>query len=201
MKSNAYAKIKFLKSSAKISQLPEDIGCEVAFVGRSNAGKSSALNVLTGINNLAKVSRTPGRTQLINLFVLENPDKRLVDLPGYGYAKVSISIKEKWQETLSLYLTQRKSLKGLILLMDIRHPLKDLDCMMVDWATSNNLPVHILLTKSDKLNYGQRKNVLQQVINFFKGNDCISVQIFSSLKKEGVNDLIKVLDQWFKNEE
>lgn len=195
---NKYKNAKFLKSSAKFSQLPEDSGSEVAFVGRSNAGKSSALNVLTGIKNLAKVSKTPGRTQLINLFILDDATKRLVDLPGYGYAKVSLGIKQKWQENLAEYLNKRKSLKGLILLMDIRHPLKDLDCMMVDWASASNLPVHILLTKSDKLNYGQRKNTLQKITRFFEDNNLISVQIFSSLKKQGVEELIAILDSWYE---
>ena len=128
-----YRQTTFLTSAAKLSQLPIDQGIEVAFAGRSNAGKSSALNALTGQRGLARASKTPGRTQLINLFELQ-PDKFLVDLPGYGFAKVSIEVKKRWQETLAQYLQQRKCLAGLVLLSDIRHPLKELDVNMLDWA-------------------------------------------------------------------
>ena len=129
---NPFSNIQFLISAASLSQLPADTEAEVAFVGRSNAGKSSALNVIAGIKKLAKVSNTPGRTQLINLFDI-NPQMRLVDLPGYGYAKVPVAIKARWQKTLAEYLEQRQSLKGLILLMDCRHPLKDLDKNFLEW--------------------------------------------------------------------
>src|SRR5262245_48745088 len=137
MLANPYVKAVFLKSAARVSQLPPDLGYEVAFAGRSNAGKSSALNCLTGIKNLARTSKTPGRTQLINLFQLDE-ERRLVDLPGYGYAKVAMQVKMDWQQNLAHYLEVRNSLKGLVLLMDIRHPLKDLDKMMVDWALNGN---------------------------------------------------------------
>jgi len=198
MKKNPYQQATFLKSAAKVSQLPADTGIEIAFAGRSNAGKSSALNCLTGIRQLARTSKTPGRTQLINLFTLEDEHHRLVDLPGYGYAKVALKIKEEWQRHLAHYLEVRQSLKGLILLMDIRHPLKDLDQMMIDWATSRELPVHILLTKSDKLSRNQAQSTVLQVTKHYellKG--LITVQAFSSLKKQGVDELLQVLDTWF----
>ncbi|HHF7367666.1 TPA: ribosome biogenesis GTP-binding protein YihA/YsxC [Legionella bozemanae] len=196
MSENPYSKAVFLKSAARVSQLPEDSGYEVAFAGRSNAGKSSALNCLTGIKNLARTSKTPGRTQLINLFEIDEA-RRLVDLPGYGYAKVALHVKMDWQKNLAHYLEVRQSLKGLILLMDIRHPLKDLDLMMVDWALERELPVHILLTKSDKLSRSEVKNTLFKVRKHYElAVHLITVQSFSSLKKEGVQELIAVLNQW-----
>ncbi|RJG41964.1 YihA family ribosome biogenesis GTP-binding protein, partial [Streptococcus pyogenes] len=139
---NLYSKAVFLKSAARVNQLPEDSGYEVAFAGRSNAGKSSALNCLTHNKNLARTSKTPGRTQLINLFSLDE-QRRLVDLPGYGYAKVAMEVKLEWQKNLAHYLEARQCLRGLILLMDVRHPLKDLDQILVNWALHRELPVHI----------------------------------------------------------
>lgn len=196
MLKNPYSKVVFLKSAAKVIHLPEDTGYEVAFAGRSNAGKSSALNCLTGIKGLARTSKTPGRTQLINLFSLDN-ERRLVDLPGYGYAKVALQVKLEWQKHLAHYLEIRQSLKGLVLLMDVRHPLKDLDQMMIDWALNRELPVHILLTKSDKLSHSEVKNRLLKVRKHYElAEHLISVQSFSSLKKEGVNELIVLLNQW-----
>lgn len=196
MLENPYTKAVFLKSAARVVQLPEDSGYEVAFAGRSNAGKSSALNCLTGIKGLARTSKTPGRTQLINLFSLD-AERRLVDLPGYGYAKVALQVKMDWQKNLAHYLEVRKSLKGLVLLMDVRHPLKDLDKMMVDWALDRELPVHILLTKADKLSRSDVKNALLQVRKFYDlATHLLSVQSFSALKKEGVDDLISKLNQW-----
>jgi GTP-binding protein len=196
MLKNLYSKAVFLKSAAKIIHLPNDSGYEVAFAGRSNAGKSSALNYLTGIKNLARTSKTPGRTQLINLFNLDE-ERRLVDLPGYGYAKVALQVKMEWQKHLAHYLEVRKSLKGLVLLMDIRHPLKDLDQMMLDWALDRELPVHILLTKADKISRSEAKNTVLQVRrNYELADHLISVQTFSSLKKEGIDELIPVLNEW-----
>lgn len=198
MAMNPYCKANFLKSAAKISQLPEDIGYEVAFVGRSNAGKSSALNTLTHQKQLAKTSKTPGRTQLINLFTLDET-RRLVDLPGYGYAKVNLEVKAGWQKTLGDYLSQRQCLKGLIVLMDIRHPLKELDEMLIDFALSRALPVHILLTKADKVSRSEGKNTLNKVKNALgNDNDLISLQLFSSLKKEGIDELISRLNFWYE---
>ncbi|MFJ1268489.1 ribosome biogenesis GTP-binding protein YihA/YsxC [Legionella lytica] len=196
MLENPYAKAVFLKSAARVTHLPEDTGYEVAFAGRSNAGKSSALNCLTGIRGLARTSKTPGRTQLINLFSLDE-ERRLVDLPGYGYAKVALQVKMEWQKHLAHYLDVRKSLRGLVLLMDVRHPLKDLDQMMVDWALNRELPVHILLTKADKLSRSDVKNTLLKVRKHYElASHLISAQAFSSLKKEGVDELILLLNQW-----
>ncbi len=195
---NPYSNAQFLKSAAKVSQLPEDAGFEVAFAGRSNAGKSSALNCLTGVRQLARVSKTPGRTQLINLFTVGgDASRRLVDLPGYGYAKVSMKTKLEWQENLAKYLEVRQCLRGLILLMDIRHPLKELDQTMIDWAINRHLPVHILLTKADKLSKGPMNSAVIQVRQHYKYvENLVSVQPFSSLKKMGVEDLIRRLNEW-----
>lgn len=196
---NPYAEAVFLKSAARVEQLPEDIGCEIAFAGRSNAGKSSALNCLTNNRHLARTSKTPGRTQLINVFTIKDEQHRLIDLPGYGYAKVSRHIKEDWQINLANYLNVRKSLKGLILLMDIRHPLKELDVMMLDWALERNLFVHVLLTKADKLSRGAGQQTLINLKNspFFQ-RDGLSIQLFSSLKKQGTELLIEQLNTWFE---
>ena len=194
---NPYSQAVFLKSAARADQLPEDLGSEVAFAGRSNAGKSSALNCLTGIRQLARTSKTPGRTQLINVFTLADESQRLIDLPGYGYAKVPFKVKEDWQKNLAHYLDVRQSLKGLVLLMDIRHPLKDLDQSMIDWALTRQLPVHILLTKADKLSRGQAQSTVLQVRKHYElMGDLLTVQAFSSLKKQGVEALIAVLNQW-----
>lgn len=196
---SVYNQTVFLKSAAKVSQLPEDTGFEVAFAGRSNAGKSSALNTLTGIKNLARTSKTPGRTQLINLFYMNDEAHRLVDLPGYGYAKVAAKVKQEWQTHLAHYLEVRQSLKGLVLLMDIRHPLKELDQMMVSWSLSRQLPVHILLTKADKLSKSQANQALSTVKQHYASwiGSGISIQTFSSLKRQGLEELVQQLDQWF----
>lgn len=194
---NHYTKATFLKSAAKVNQLPNDEGYEVAFAGRSNAGKSSALNCLTGNSRLARTSKTPGRTQLINLFSLDE-SRRLVDLPGYGYAKVAKQVKEEWQKNLAHYLEVRQCLKGLVLLMDCRHPLKDLDQMMVNWCLNRELAVHILLTKTDKLSRSEVNNTLQKIRKHYSLLDgLITAQGFSSLKKEGVDELICKLNEWF----
>jgi GTP-binding protein len=194
---NPYSQAKFLKSAARIEHLPEDTGFEVAFAGRSNAGKSSALNCLTGIRQLARTSKTPGRTQLINLFTLADEQHRLVDLPGYGYAKVALKVKHDWQKNIAQYLEVRKSLRGLILLMDIRHPLKDLDQAMVEWAVKRELPVHILLTKADKLSRGQVLSTLLHVKKHYElYSHLLTIQTFSSLKKQGIDELIVLLNDW-----
>ena len=198
---NPYSQAIFLKSAARVDQLPPDTGYEVAFAGRSNAGKSSALNCLTGIRQLARISKTPGRTQLINLFTVKDETRRLVDLPGYGYAKVPLQVKRDWQENLAHYLDVRTSLRGLVLLMDIRHPLKELDRMMVNWAFDRQLPVHILLTKADKLSRGQAQSTVLLVRKHYElMHDLLTVQAFSSLKRQGVDELIAVMNQWFEIE-
>lgn len=192
-----YQQTRFLTSAPDIRALPADEGIEVAFAGRSNAGKSSALNTLTRQNNLARTSKTPGRTQLINTFHLAE-GKRLIDLPGYGYAKVPLEVKEKWQKSLGEYLQKRDSLKGLVVLMDIRHPLKDLDQQLIFWAVQSQIPVLLLLTKADKLPSGQRKKTLQEVREAslaFMGD--VTVETFSSLNKHGLPELEQVLDHWF----
>ncbi|RDV24767.1 YihA family ribosome biogenesis GTP-binding protein [Alteromonas aestuariivivens] len=193
-----YTKAKFLTSAPDIRHLKMDEGIEVAFAGRSNAGKSSALNTLTRQKNLARTSKTPGRTQLINIFELDE-QRRLVDLPGYGYAQVPVAMKQKWQRSLGEYLQKRKSLKGLVVLMDIRHPFKDLDQDLVHWAVDAGLPVLALLTKSDKLKSGKRKEQLMMVEEAalaFCGD--VTVKTFSSLSRQGLGDLESVLNQWFK---
>lgn len=191
-----YNRIHFLKSVAEHHQLPPDVGAEVAFAGRSNSGKSSALNAITGISGLARTSKTPGRTQLINLFQLDS-HRRLVDLPGYGYAKVPEPVKLRWQKTLSDYITQRECLKGLILMMDIRHPLRPLDWQMIEWATSHSLPIHILLTKADKLKRGPTQDILLSLKKELSGyEDHITIQVFSAFRGDGIEDVHQKLDAW-----
>lgn len=194
---NPYAQAVFLKSAAKISQLPEDSGYEVAFAGRSNAGKSSALNTLTSIRQLARVSKTPGRTQLINLFTVQDADHRLVDLPGYGFAKVPQAVKRAWQANLAAYLDCRQSLSGLVVLIDARHPDKALDHEMIIWAVERSLPVHVLLTKVDKLSRGKAQSTLMQMKNRYELCPFFSAQLFSSLSKDGLAELIQHLNHWF----
>ena len=192
-----YTKAKFFTSAPDIRHLKNDTGIEVAFAGRSNAGKSSALNTLTRQRNLARTSKTPGRTQLINVFELEE-ELRLVDLPGYGFAKVPVAMKKKWQGALGEYLQKRKSLKGVVGLMDIRHPFKDLDQDLIHWAVESNIPVLALLTKADKLKSGKRKAQLlmaQEAALAFMGD--VTVQTFSSLNKHGLPELERILDGWF----
>ncbi len=189
----------FATSAPDISKLSADTGIEVAFAGRSNAGKSSALNTLTNQKSLARTSKTPGRTQLINVFDLGN-DRRLVDLPGYGFAKVPLAMKQKWQKALGEYLQQRESLKGLVVLMDIRHPLKDLDKDLIYWAAESELPVLVLLTKADKLSQGKRSaEVLKVRKKLAELNADISVQAFSSLKRTGVEQATKVICTWLSD--
>lgn len=191
-----YRQASFFKSAAKLSQCPENEGREVAFAGRSNAGKSSALNALTGSNKLARTSKTPGRTQLINFFQVQD-DVFLVDLPGYGYAKVPEAMKKEWQHHMTDYLERRDALVGLVLLMDIRHPMKEFDQMMLNWSVSANLPLHILLTKADKLKQGAAKQVLNKLKQELARFPLVSTQLFSSLKRTGVDQLAMKLDEWF----
>ncbi|WP_440616350.1 ribosome biogenesis GTP-binding protein YihA/YsxC [Cysteiniphilum sp. 6C5] len=194
-----YRQATYVMGAALVEQLPADYGIEVAFAGRSNAGKSSALNALTEQTKLARVSKTPGRTQLINLFELEE-HKRLVDLPGYGYAKVSEKIKASWQKTLEMYLTTRRCLKGIVLLVDSRHPIKSFDCMMIEAAVQNELNLHVLLTKADKLNNSERakaERLLRDYLKQVRAPDNISFQLFSAQSKMGLDKLKHKLDQWY----
>ncbi|MCK9238190.1 MAG: ribosome biogenesis GTP-binding protein YihA/YsxC [Thiopseudomonas sp.] len=191
-------KAQFLISATRLDQCPTDEGLEIAFVGRSNSGKSSALNCLTKAN-LARTSKTPGRTQLLNFFSLDE-QRRLVDLPGYGYAKVPMPLKQHWQKHLNSYLSNRKSLAGVVLLMDIRHPLTPFDQMMLDWAQSNQMPVHILLTKADKLTYGAGRTALlktqKELIE--KWGSTASIQLFSATKRLGLDEAYQQLAQWLE---
>ena len=190
----------FLQSASALNNAPKDTGSEVAFAGRSNAGKSSAINTLTQNKKLARTSRTPGRTQLINFFTLSD-NQRLVDLPGYGYAKVPLKMKREWNQHLENYLQRRQSLRGLVLLMDIRHPLTETDEQMIGWASSAGMPVHVLLTKADKLKRGPAKSTLLSVqARLTEYGDLTSVQLFSSLKREGLRDLEKKLAAWLTDE-
>lgn len=185
---------RFLTSASKLEQCPPDEGAEVAFAGRSNAGKSSCINTLTAQSKLARTSKTPGRTQLINFFTLDT-QTRLVDLPGYGFAQVPLEVKQQWQQELGRYLRERLSLKGLVLLMDIRHPLQPFDEHMIEWARSNNLPLHIVLTKADKLNRAPAQQTLLAVQRQLAGTGA-SIQLFSSPKKSGVEELREKLTTW-----
>lgn len=197
MSQATYNKAKFLLSVAQLKQLPPDKGFEVAFAGRSNAGKSSALNLITNQTRLARTSKTPGRTQLINFFQLEN-EKYLVDLPGYGYAKVPPAVKKHWEENLTRYIETRDSLQGLILLMDIRHPLTPFDRQMIEWTQYIQLPMHILLTKADKLTRGAALNMLLQVKKQLTGFEGISVQLFSVPQRLGLTEVWQKLDEWLQ---
>lgn len=193
-----YQQARFLQSATTPETLPPELGFEVAFAGRSNSGKSSTLNRLCQQKSLARTSKTPGRTQLINFFSIPE-GKYLVDLPGYGYAKVPEKVKLKWQQFIESYLTQRFTLCGLVIVMDIRRPMLEHDLSMLNWADSRNLPIHIVLNKSDKLKHGQAKTALlktQQQLKKYK-NDT-SVQIFSSLKGTGLDELWSQLDSWLK---
>ena len=191
-----FQKTTFIKSVAKLIQLPDDEGCEIAFAGRSNAGKSTALNAITGVKNLARTSKTPGRTQTINLFKITD-EIRLVDLPGYGYAQVPLAMKKEWDKLLSQYLQNRESLRGLCLVMDSRHPLKDFDIHILDWAVSANLPTHILLSKADKLTKLE-KIKLEQFLkaNIIDPSGLITFQLFSALRNEGIVEARKKICEW-----
>ena len=188
---------RFLTSAAALAGLPADVGREVAFAGRSNAGKSSALNAITGVGGLARVSKTPGRTRLLNVFALTE-GMRLVDLPGYGYAKVPEAERLRWGEMVESYLGDRESLAGLILVMDIRHPLTDFDLQMLGFAGDLQLPVHVLLSKADKLKRGAAAKSLAETRNGLRGWG--TAQLFSAHSGEGVEEAQKLLADWLTGE-
>ncbi|MDP1557845.1 MAG: ribosome biogenesis GTP-binding protein YihA/YsxC [Nitrosomonas sp.] len=192
-----FQNINFYTSVNDLKCLPLSAGMEVAFAGRSNAGKSSAINTLTNRGRLAYVSKTPGRTQLINYFQLRE-DLFLVDLPGYGYAKVPLAIRQHWERLLSTYLQTRTALSGLVLIMDARHPLTPLDLKMLDWFVPTGKSVHILLTKSDKLKRQQAIRTLSDVRMFLQRSypQC-TVQLFSSLHSKGIEEATVILCGWF----
>ena len=195
-----FRNIEFLISSPNLQLCPEDSGREVAFAGRSNAGKSSALNRLTEQPKLARTSKTPGRTQLINFFALD-VDHRLVDLPGYGYAKVPLAARKRWEQNLTEYLNHRTSLQGCLLLMDIRHPLQEFDRNFITWSQSRELALHLVLTKADKLKSGAAKNQLLAVQRQLSGvvHPTPSIQTFSSLKGTGLTDLRNKVSEWLSD--
>lgn len=193
-----YQKACFLLSAARVEQLPPDAGIEVAIVGRSNAGKSSVLNRITQNKGLARVSKTPGRTQLLNIFVLDDK-RRLVDLPGYGFAKVPLAAKRKWEETVNAYVSERECLKGLVLVMDIRHPLRELDQTLLEYFEACELPVHLLLNKSDKLGNNDIAKTMKSVKAYLsEHHQQVTVQLFSAMKGTGVKELQAVLDGWYE---
>ncbi len=190
-----YRQASYLTSAHTLPQLPDDIGMEVAFAGRSNAGKSTAINALTDQRSLARTSKTPGRTQQIVVFELPN-GWRLMDLPGYGYAKVPEKMRRHWVHTLDLYLRKRRSLVGLILHADARHSLRPFDEQMIAWSAASGLPCHLLLTKADKLKSGAAASRLRDVQHQHQSS-LLSVQLFSGLKRNGVDQVHDVLDRWF----
>lgn len=193
-----YRCARFLTSAARLEQAPPDVGLEVAFAGRSNAGKSSAINALCGQKGLARTSKTPGRTQLLNFFVLDD-ERRLVDLPGYGYAAVAASIRAEWQGAVAPYIERRRSLRGLIVLTDIRHPLRELDLQLIEWASHLGRPVHVLLTKADKLGRGKATAALAATRKVVAGfPQAPTAQLFSALAGQGVEVLAGVLDAWLE---
>lgn len=190
-----YQQAEFQKSVVKLQDLPLDNGIEVAFVGRSNAGKSTAINALCTQKNLARTSKTPGRTQAINVFALDD-DRRIMDLPGYGYAKAAKEVQHTWSDLIDGYLQQRQSLRGLVLLMDVRHPLQEIDYQVMGWCAEVNLPVLVLLSKADKLKYGALKNTLLSVRKSIH-HDNVRVVAFSALKSQGLDETYAILDEWY----
>ena len=192
---NPFLQARFLMSGAKPEQLPRDEVPEVAFAGRSNAGKSSALNTLCNQKNLARVSKTPGRTQLVNLFDVPGHG-RLVDLPGYGFADVPLAVKQDWGRLVGGFVENRLNLRLLVVVMDIRHPLTDLDFQMLGWAEGRQLPAHVLLTKADKLGFGASKNTLLKVRRELAGGT--TAQLFSSSEKKGVEEVLERLLPFFQ---
>jgi GTP-binding protein len=195
-----YQKAQFLTSAPTLAACPPDTGLEVAFAGRSNAGKSSAINVLTSQKSLCRTSKTPGRTQLINFFECDE-ERKLVDLPGYGYAKVAIQTKLAWQAHLTDYIEQRQALQGLVQLVDCRRPPTEIDLLLLEWTLKMNLPVHVLLTKSDKLKRGAGKESLMRMQQLIEQEfPHASVQLFSALKRVGLDQAWSKMDQWFQFE-
>ncbi len=191
-----YRQTHYLTSADAWRAMPPDEGLEVAFAGRSNAGKSSAINALTGRRNLARTSKTPGRTRMVNFFEVA-AGRRLVDLPGYGYARVPVAVRQHWGQLMETYLTRRQSLRGIILIMDARHPLREFDRQMLAWRAGTGVACHALLAKSDKLGRGAASAALQRVRAALRGED-VSVQLFSSLRPAGVEEARAILDAWLE---
>lgn len=199
-KNISFNSARFLTSASKLDECPPDAGAEIAFAGRSNAGKSSALNAITANGKLARTSKTPGRTRLINFFSLNREGCHLVDLPGYGYAKVSRDMKDDWQKHLGKYLNDRQCLRGLVLVMDIRHPLTDFDRMMVEWCEHNQLPLMILATKADKLKFGQAKTAMLEITKKLEAYSCVAhLLMFSATSKRGVDECREAMTAWLED--
>ncbi len=192
---NPYRTARYVISAHKLQQLPPDEGFEVAFAGRSNAGKSSAINTLTDQKSLARTSKTPGRTQQIVIFDIDT-DRRIADLPGYGYAKVPAKLKAHWQQVMQKYFEQRQCLKGVVLVMDIRHPMREFDEQMLHWCSVSGLPCHLLLTKSDKLKRGPAQAALLKVRKMLP--PVATAQVFSSKNRAGLTELISRLNEWYE---
>jgi len=194
-KVNPFRIAQYVLSAHEHKQLPKDQGIEVAVAGRSNAGKSSAINTFTDQKSLARTSKTPGRTQQIVIFELDG-NRRIADLPGYGYAKVPVKLKDHWRKVMGRYFETRKCLHGVVLVMDIRHPMREFDQQMLAWCESAGIPCHILLTKADKLKRGPGQSTLLKVRRELP--DIASIQIFSSLKKTGLDELVDKLSDWYE---
>jgi len=195
IKYNPYRTARYVINAHKLSQLPEDSGYEVAFAGRSNAGKSSSINTLTDQKSLARISKTPGRTQQIVIFDVDD-ERRIADLPGYGFAKVPAKLRAHWRQVMQLYFVQRKSLRGFVLVMDIRHPMKPFDEQMLLWSESSGVPCHVLLTKADKLKRGPAQAALMQVRKTLHAG--ATVQVFSAKTRDGLGELIQQLNLWYE---
>ena len=192
---NPFRIATYVLSAHELKQLPKDSGIEVAIAGRSNAGKSSAINTFTDQKSLARTSKTPGRTQQIVIFELDE-NRRIADLPGYGYAKVPLKLKAHWRKVMARYFETRRCLKGVVLVMDIRHPMREFDQQMLAWCESAAIPCHVLLTKADKLKRGPAQSTLLKVR---RGLPAIaSIQVFSSSKKTGVQELVDKLRNWYE---
>lgn len=188
---------RFTVAAHEPGQWPPDTGREIAFAGRSNVGKSSAINTVTGRRGLARTSKTPGRTQQIVFFELD-ADRRLVDLPGYGYARVPDAVRHHWAQTVERYLAERSSLQGLVVAMDSRRPLTPLDRQMLKWSAARGLPVHILLTKADKLSRTEASAILRHVEAELGGGSATSVQLFSARTRAGVEQARAVVSAWLE---
>jgi GTP-binding protein len=194
-KVNPFRIATYVLSAHQLKQLPKDAGIEVAIAGRSNAGKSSAINTFADQRSLARTSKTPGRTQQIVIFELDE-NRRIADLPGYGYAKVPLKLKAHWRSVLARYFETRKCLRGVVLVMDIRHPMREFDQQMLAWCDSAGVPCHILLTKADKLKRGPAQSTLLKIRRDLP--DIASVQVFSSLNKTGLDELVDKLRIWYE---
>jgi GTP-binding protein len=191
---STYHHVKFLTSAAEAHQLAPDSGREIAFAGRSNSGKSTALNAIAQRAGLARVSRTPGRTQLINFFELA-PERRLVDLPGYGFAKVPERVRLKWLQLMEHYFNVRESLVGLVLIVDSRRGLGEQDVAMLEWVLARDRQAHVLLSKSDKLNRRDSQRVLQET-KAACSDTAVTAQLFSARAKQGIDEVQAVMEKW-----